>query len=200
LISAVATQAADSSPAPTWLQKPLRAKSVAGVLSAAESEAVRGNALGIGMSRALLSNANGARVSKERTCDWARLSRTPEHEWLYRRILAATEAVNDENWRFALTGIDNIGVLRYRPLQRHRWHFDTAVGSQRKLTCVINLSPPDSYWGGGLDVKGHHDGREIAPLQGSGTWFPAYLEHRARAPWRGERWSLVAIMTGPAWV
>jgi predicted 2-oxoglutarate/Fe(II)-dependent dioxygenase YbiX len=199
LISAVAAQATDSPPTSAWLQKPLRAKSVAGILNAEECAAVRSGALRLGLSRALLSNANGVYVSKARTCDWARLSRTPEHEWLYRRILAATETVNDENWRFALTGIDNIGVLRYRPLQRHRWHFDTAIGSQRKLTCVINLSPPESYWGGGLQVKGHHESREVAPLQGSGTWFPAYLEHRARAPWRGERWSLAAIMTGPAW-
>jgi hypothetical protein len=91
-------------------------------------------------------------------------------------------------------------VLRYRPLARAKWHFDVYVGSNRKLVCVVNLSSPDDYWRGGLEVKGPHEDAPLAPLQGSGTWFPAYIEHRALAPWRGERWSLFAAMTGPAWV
>jgi len=183
-----------------WNQLPVHAKSVSGVLTAAECEAVIRDALAIGMSRGLVLTRKGPRPSRTRTCDEARLPRAPEREWLYERILAKTDAVNAEYWRFALTGIEEIRALRYKPMQRFQPHFDTFPGSPRKLTCVVNLSPPASYWRGGLRLKGAHRDKAVATLQGSATWFPSYLMHGAAAPWWGERWALVAWLTGPPWV
>ncbi|NDC49736.1 MAG: 2OG-Fe(II) oxygenase, partial [Micrococcales bacterium] len=80
--------------------------------------------------------------------------------------------------------------LRYRPLQKFDWHFDTFDGSDRKLTCVINLSRPEEYIGGGLRVEGDWDGVEKSTHQGSANFFPTI--------W-GTRWALVAWITGPAW-
>jgi hypothetical protein len=176
---------------------PLRAKSVSGVLTPAQCEAVKYDALKIGLTKA---DANRSRKSKVRTSDIARLPRLPEREWLFDLILAKTEQVNFEHWRFALTGIEDIRIIRYKPMQRAKWHCDISAGSGRKLICVVNLSAPETYWRGGLKVQGVHEDRSIAPFQGAGTWFPAYLWHRAKAPWYGERWSLVAALTGPDWV
>jgi hypothetical protein len=183
----------------TWCQKSLRAVSISGVVTVAQCEAVKQDALATGLTR-IGSIAGKRRQLRERVCDEACLPRTPERDWLYELILAKSEAVNQENWRFALTGVEDFRVIRYRPGGRAAWHFDKFLGSPRKITCVVSLSSPDSYWRGGLRVRSRHEGKAVAPLQGSATWFPAYLEHRATAPWRGERWVLVTSLTGPAWV
>jgi PKHD-type hydroxylase len=182
-----------------WQQKPLRARSVPEVLTPAQCEAVKHDALAIGLTKVDALKADGRRRSKMWTRDAVRLPRTPERAWLFELVLARTEAINRESWRFALTGIEDLRVVRYMPMQRAKWHFDTHVGSDRKIICVVNLSSPDAYWRGGLQVKGYHENKAVASLQGSATWFPAYMEHRAKAPWRGARFSLVAILTGPAW-
>jgi len=200
LVGVQPSSAKDIAAETPWNQHPVHAISLSGVLTAAECEAVRRDTLAVGMSRGLVLTRTGFRPSRRRTCDEARLPRAPKSEWLYERILAKTDAVNAEYWRFALNGIEEIRVLRYKSMQRFREHFDTYPGSPRKLTCVINLSSPASYWRGGLRVKGAHQGKAVAGLQGSATWFPCYLVHKAAAPWRGERWALVALLTGPPWV
>ena len=135
-----------------------------------------------------------------RTNFHARLPRNEQNEWLYARVMAKGREINEEFWRFAIDGIDEIQVLRYRPMQRIDWHFDTAAGYHRKIACVVTLSPPESHWRGELEIVGRHDNKSEAPLQGAATWFPTYLRHRATRPWWGERWSFVAWLTGPDWV
>lgn len=184
----------------TWQQKPLRAKSLPGVLTLEQCEAVKRDALATGLTKVGALNADFPKKSKARTREAARLAFTSDRAWLFELIRSKTEDINHENWRFIVSGIEDLRVVRYKPMQRAKWHFDTHVGSDRKIICVVNLSSPESYWGGGLQVKGYHENKDVAPHKGSATWFPAYMEHRAKAPWRGERFSLVAILTGPAWV
>jgi PKHD-type hydroxylase len=145
----------------------------------------------------MVSKRNESRQSKERTSHQAVLRRGPETEWLFERLLFVGGKVNGDLWRFALTGIENLQVLRYRPMQRFRWHFDSLPGSGRKITCVVNVGDPGAHWRGKLELMASHEGRSLARLQGSATLFPSYLPHRATAPWWGERWSLVAWLTGP---
>ena len=182
-----------------WKQFALHAKSAPSFLTVEECEAVRNDALAVGMERALVRTGDGLQKSRVRTSDVVRLPRIPEREWLYERILASSAAINSQYWRFALTGIDEIQISRYRPLKHYLWHFDTFPGSTRKITFVVNLSSPKTYWRGGLEIRGRHDNVETAPLQGSATWFPSYLRHRAKAPWFGERWVLVTWLKGPPW-
>lgn len=182
-----------------WEQYALMAKSTCNVLSASECEVVKRDALSVGLSRSMVVKGKRIKPSRTRNSYQAVLQRTPEREWLYQRILSMADAVNSDCWRFAVTGIENLQVLRYRPMQRFKWHYDIYPGSLRKLTCVINLSPPTSYWRGGLQLKGPHQNREHARMQGAATLFPSFIMHKAAAPWWGERWVLVAWLTGPAW-
>lgn len=179
-----------------WKQQAAHARSVAGVLSPAECEAVRQMARGAGLTRSMVYK-RGDRQSSARTSEQAVLRRTPETEWLYERLRTAGEKVNAEHWRFAITGLENMQVLRYRPMQRFRWHLDSLPGSGRKITCVINLADPRSHWRGKLEVMGSHEDRRLGREQGGGTFFPSYLVHRATAPLWGERWSLVTWLNGP---
>lgn len=90
----------------------------------------------------------------------------------------------------------SVRILRYRPFQRFRWHTDARPEGIRKLTCIVALSPRGTHWRGGLEVRGEHQGRATARREGSVTWFPSYVRHRATAPWWGERWVLVTWLTG----
>ena len=184
-----------------WEQRPLFAKSVADIFSVDECEIIKRAALAVGLTRATVRGKAGqAKQMRLRTNDLAKLPRA-ENEWIYERVLDRSQAVNDQYWRFSVTDIQEVQVLRYRRMQFFKWHFDTAIGLHRKLTCIFNLSPPDAYWRGGLELRGHfHDGKVAARLQGAGTWFPTYLQHRAKAPWWGERWVLITWLTGPPWV
>ena len=110
-----------------------------------------------------------------------------------------TDSIHAEQWRFDIQGIQQWQILRYSPLQKFSWHWDTFTGSDRKLTAVVNLSAPTEYLGGGLQVKAGIDNVRFIREQGAGCWFPSYVEHRARAPIFGTRWVLVAWLTGPAW-
>jgi PKHD-type hydroxylase len=178
-----------------WIQQLTYARTLAGVLSPDECEAVKEAARSAGLKRSLVTSGSGSKESRKRTSHQAVLRRSPETEWLFQRMRTLCEKVNAEHWRFAISGMEHLQVLRYRPLQRFRWHYDAFLG--RKITCVVNLAAPGSYWRGKLELKGAHEDRALAPLQGSATVFPSYLLHRATAPWWGERWSLVAWFTGP---
>ena len=182
-----------------WQQRAVGAKSVPGVLSRAECDALIARAGESGLSRAKVLRSGESLVSAGRTNERAALPRTPDVEWLYDRIMSATQEVNRELWRFEITGIDAIEVLRYRPGQKFDWHFDTHGTLRRKITCVINLSDPASYWRGGLVLRAAHLEKKRSREQGAATLFPSYIQHRARPPLWGTRWSLVAWLTGPQW-
>lgn len=185
-----------------WKQFALYAKSVPSLLTVEECNAVKEDALSLGIepARVLTARTGSSQISPMRTCGSVSLPRMAEREWLYERLFKASEAVNARYWRFALDGMEDLRVLRYRSFQFFRWHYDVFPGSSRKVTCVVNLSSPKSYWRGGLEINGWQAGEKEAHLQGAATWLPGYLRHRAKAPWLGERWVLVAWLTGPAWV
>ena len=143
---------------------------------------------------------NGKNIlSPTRTCASCSLHKAPHFQWIYNYIAAVTDEVNNEHYQFDIMDMQSIQVLRYRPGQWFHWHYDTFDGSDRKLTVVINLSAPNDYIGGGLQVEGDWIRQDKARDQGSASFFPAWLKHRARAPIWGTRWALVAWITGPAW-
>lgn len=70
----------------------------------------------------------------------------------------------------------------------------------RKLSCVINLSDPESYVGGNLELV--HTGTQLdkdTELQGSIIYFPSLFMHKANPVIRGTRYSVAAWFEGPKW-
>jgi PKHD-type hydroxylase len=181
-------------------QKILTAVTVPRVLTRGQCELVIYDANKIGMKRAPVLSKDGTHVSsRTRTCASCWLPKSQNFQWLYNYIAAVVDEVNNEHYQFDITDMQNLQVLRYRPLQKFDWHFDTFDGSDRKLTCVINLSRPEEYVGGGLKVAGDWHGVEKSTHQGSANFFPTWIKHRAKAPLLGTRWALVAWITGPQW-
>jgi PKHD-type hydroxylase len=181
-------------------QKILTAVTIPQVLTRSQCEMIIRDAEVIGMKRAPVLAKDGANVrSRTRTCASCWLPKAAHFKWIYSYLAAVVDEVNTEHYRFDVMDMQNLQVLRYRPLQKFDWHFDTFDGSDRKLTCVINLSRPEEYIGGGLRVAGDWEGVEKSTHQGSANFFPTWMKHRAVAPIWGTRWALVAWITGPAW-
>lgn len=181
-------------------QKILTAVTIPQVLTRSQCEMIIADAKTLGMKRASVLSKDGSRViSRTRTCSSCWIPKSPHFQWIYNYMAAVVDEANAAHYQFDITDMQQLQVLRYQPFQKFKWHFDTYDGSDRKLTCVINLSRPESYVGGGLVVDGGWEGMEKSTHQGSANLFPAWMKHKAKAPLWGERWSLVAWITGPAW-
>jgi PKHD-type hydroxylase len=181
-------------------QKILTAVTVPNVLTSSQCDLVIHDARHIGMKRAPVLSKDGSRIkSFTRTCDSCWVPKSDAFMWLYNYVAAVTDEVNKEHYQFDITDMQQLQVLRYRPGQWFKWHFDTFDGSDRKLTMVINLSDPSKYMLGGLQIDGEWMKSDHSKEQGSATFFPAWMKHCARAPILGTRWVLVAWITGQAW-
>jgi PKHD-type hydroxylase len=81
------------------------------------------------------------------------------------------------------------------------WHSDIGAGvwaARRKLTIVVQLSEPQDYDGGALEIW-PDAGVQTAPrARGLATIFPSFQLHRVTPVTRGTRWSLTLWSHGPA--
>ena len=183
-------------------QKVLTASVDRYVLTPTQCAMLRQDAEVMGMKRATVMNKDGTtRRSFARSCSSCWVPFAKHYEWIYKVMRELTDSINADVWRFDIQGIQQLQILKYNPLQQFWWHYDTFTSEApvRKLTAVVNLSDPSEYLGGGLQVKADLVNGRFIREQGAGTWFPSYIEHRARAPIFGTRWVLVAWFTGPAW-
>lgn len=125
-----------------------------------------------------------------------------EERWPLTRLASVVHQANDENFQFEVTGFaarDLPVVLRYEADSGDHYVVHLDVGrshSTRKLTFVVQLSPPDSYEGGELVFP--IDGRQAERQQGSMTIFPSYKAHKVDPVRRGTRHALVGWVHGPA--
>jgi len=184
-------------------QKTLTAVTVPNVLTAGQCKMIIHDASIIGMKRAPVLGKDGRNIkSFTRTCDSCWVPKSDGFKWIYNYVAAVTDEVNNEHYKFNITDMQQLQVLRYRPGQWFRWHFDAIEtdGDIRKMTMVINLSKPTDYMLGGLQVDGNWYNSEESGNQGAASFFPSWMKHRAKAPIWGTRWALVAWITGPAFV
>ena len=120
-----------------------------------------------------------------------------DDELVFRRFAERAAALNESNWRLALTGIYSpISVLRYRPGDWIRPHIDAdyRLADSTKLSCVVQLVPKEAFSGGVLTVAE----TEAFELDvGDAVFFPAHMIHTVSAVESGERYVLAAWAQGP---
>ena len=123
----------------------------------------------------------------------------PQNHWLFHR-LGMLFADANRDYGFELTGfLDPLQYTMYGSGQHFDWHVDCGAGesSARKLSMTLQLTDPQEYSGGALELLGAKVGEEARQL-GSATFFPSFLGHRVTPVTRGIRRSLVAWACGPA--
>lgn len=87
---------------------------------------------------------------------------------------------------------------------KYDWHhdvwWDNPAPHDRKLSIVVQLSPPESYQGGQFELR--EPGANLSNLanftpQGSVIVFPSFFTHRVTPITYGTRYSLVSWIEGP---
>ena len=111
---------------------------------------------------------------------------------------------NRDAFRYALDGFEEqLQIASYGPGHYYDWHMDRghgAVAGRRKLTLSVQLSDPESYVGGELELNADGHPFQVTTDQGAMVTFAAHTLHRVAPIVSGARLSLVAWVHGPDFV
>ncbi|MBO6853519.1 MAG: 2OG-Fe(II) oxygenase [Marivivens sp.] len=138
-----------------------------------------------------------------RRADLVWLDDVPEANWVTDRIVDVVRVANREMFDFDLREFaESPQVARYGAEREGHfgWHSDIGdgpVAGKRKLTMVAQLSEPDAYEGGMLEVQPSANVVTAPKTRGSVTLFPSFLLHRVVPVTKGERYSLTIWAHGP---
>lgn len=149
--------------------------------------------------KAVTGGGDEARESDYRISDISWFSENESSRWLYEKIAEYAIAANRDMWNFDIWGyFDELQYTTYYGDGGHYdWHADLGPKiSNRKLSCVLQLSDPGEYEGGDLEMN---IGSSILTVpKGLGTlcFFPSFVLHRVTPLTGGVRTSLVTWFSG----
>ena len=151
----------------------------------------------------------------------------PTSHWVGGFLWHYIERANRENFLYDLRCIDNetIQYTQYDVGQFYGWHNDAGLANQyrpeslgstaegrgkdylaekgemvRKLSFAMQLSNPDDYEGGNVQLIDEKGDKYVAPRQrGSIMLFDSRTMHRVCKVTKGTRKSLVGWVVGPRW-
>lgn len=140
-------------------------------------------------------------INSDRISDISWIEQSENTSWLYKKLAELGAHANKEMWNFDIWGYqDALQYTIYRGNGGHYdWHPDSGPGlSNRKLSCVLQLSDPSEYEGGELQI---HSGNEkntinVPKEKGLLCFFPSFLLHRVTPVYNGTRKSLVTWFSG----
>lgn len=123
--------------------------------------------------------------------------------WIHDRLIRLVAAANREHFGFDLWGMDErLQLLEYGAEESgfFDWHADrgrSGFAKARKLSVSVQLSDPEGYDGGALELN--PDGTPLAAPRGRGTAtvFASTVLHRVSPVTRGRRFALTAWFHGP---
>lgn len=154
------------------------------------------------MRDAALVGATTAHQVRRAEVVW--LDDLPGAGWVMDRMIAITAAANRDAFGFDLSDFgESAQAARYDAARAAHfdWHADIGAGTwaaRRKLTVVVQLSDPDDYQGGSLDIWSGHTPQSAPRAQGTAVVFPSFHLHRVQPVTQGLRWSLTLWAHGPA--
>lgn len=134
-----------------------------------------------------------------RVCLTSWLEQQEANAWVFERIAQAVHEAN-QCLAFDLAGFgEPLHYVEYGAGGGFEWHSDLTAGraSNRKLSVSLQLSAPEDYEGGELELCPHGVMKGFRE-RGSVLVFPAYIPHRVLRISRGTRRALVAWIHGPA--
>jgi len=141
---------------------------------------------------------------RESNVSWVELNSNTG--WLYDRLSYVARQLNGQFYRFNLFGFQEhfqYTVYESSTNGHYTWHRDTGVDSDigpRKLSLVLQLTDPSEYEGGELELLTSANPQQVTKELGLISVFPSYNLHRVTPVTSGTRRTLVAWITGPAFV
>lgn len=123
-------------------------------------------------------------------------------QWLYDKLMAMAAEANKALWNFDLISVDEkIQYTEYydNANGHYTWHQDIGAGnaSKRKISITVQLSDPEEYEGGDLEMW--QGGESVVKAErGAGVVFifPSYMMHRVTKVTKGTRRSFVLWIGG----
>ncbi len=156
--------------------------------------------LGDSFPKEKASIGNEGKVSEYRISDIAWINDNEESKWLYSKIADYAKIANKEMWNFDIWGYqDSLQYTNYYGDGggHYDWHLDLGPGlSNRKLSVVLQLSDPNDYVGGDLEINVGGSILKVPREKGLICFFPSFLLHRVTPLSSGTRTSLVTWLCG----
>lgn len=123
--------------------------------------------------------------------------------WIFKKLCDLVESNNREYFKFDLTMIEKLQFTYYTAEEEgcYKQHIDPMdwnLPHNRKLSIILQLSNPSEYDGGEIKLYHGYDPIVIPKERGRIIFFPSYTLHEVTPVTRGERYSLVAWVHGPA--
>lgn len=139
----------------------------------------------------------GVRTSK---VTW--IEHNQDSAWLYDRLAYILTRLNGQFFKYDMFGFNE--HLQYTVYEgdtegHYTWHLDTGNDdSPRKLSLVLQLSEPEDYEGGDLELLVGPDPLKVDKKRGLIAVFPSFRLHRVTPVTKGKRKTLVVWACGPA--
>lgn len=148
-------------------------------------------------------------VQEIRKSNIAFIFRDSENEWFFNKIEICVNKLNTKLFGFDIHRLETLQYTLYDEEGSHYdWHWDmfesrnitdVELYEQRKVTAVLQLSDPEDYEGGELEISPCGKNKFITKKKGYLSVFPTFLLHRVTPVTKGKRKTLVAWFTGPDW-
>ena len=168
------------------------------------AECARIIALATGGALADAGLVGGTTHHNMRRADIAWLDERAGSDWVTDRIVDVVRETNRKVFDFDLRDFaESAQVARYGADRAGHfdWHSDIGdgpVARRRKLTVVVQLSDPDAYEGGALELMPDAHIRQAPRRGGTATLFASFVLHRVTPVEGGARYSLTQWAHGPA--
>lgn len=139
---------------------------------------------------------------RESTVRWLQ-RHDPHLQWLFDRIHHLMVCANAEGFGFDIADFTEIQFTEYDASNsgHYDWHEDNTwkinKPYDRKLSMVIQLSKPEDYEGGRLELTHDPLPDNVFRNRGDVIIFPSFNRHRVTNLTRGHRYSLVTWFVGP---
>ncbi len=124
-------------------------------------------------------------------------------DWVFNRVVETVIDANRTHFGFDLVEFaERMQIARYDAQHRGHfdWHIDIGDGAfakRRKLSFVIQLTTPEAYEGGDLELNATGWPKTASQNLGSAVLFPSFIPHRVTPVTRGHRYSLTKWIHGP---
>ena len=138
-------------------------------------------------------------VSDYRKSEISWLGDENETRWLYEKMANLCKTANQQMWNFDIWGYQDgfQYTVYYGDGGHYDWHADLGPNiSNRKISCVLQLSDPDEYDGGDLQMNPGGNILTVPKQLGLVCFFPSFILHRVTPLNSGVRKSLVNWFCG----
>jgi PKHD-type hydroxylase len=129
------------------------------------------------------------------------LTKDQDTAFVFEKLGDVASKLNSQYFRFDLTGFGEALQLTNYDQSEHGmygWHQDYGGFISRKLSLVLQLTDPSQYEGGNLQVMTSGEPQNVRKQRGLIAVFPSYVLHQVTPVTSGNRQSLVAWVSGPA--